>query len=302
MSVKQQAPERALAVYPDAAERARRLTSEGPLVVKVGGSIQDVPAQMAQVMGDAAALAAMGVAVVVVHGGGKAISAAMASAGLAPRFIAGQRYTDEATLAIAEKVLAQTVNAELCAMLSAGGARPAPLHSLGECVLAARRWMVESDLGLVGEVTAVRAERVRAILVEGRVPVIGPIALDEREASGGRRLNINADLAGGAVARALAPSRFVLVSDTAGVRSDPKDPATRLERLNEADVERLRASGAVDGGMLPKLHACFEAMGEGQASGGQRGVPIVDGRTAGALLRAALATVGEPIDGTWVTL
>ena len=80
MSVKQQAPERALAVYPDAAERARRLTSEGPLVVKVGGSIQDVPAQMAQVMGDAAALAAMGVAVVVVHGGGKAISAAMGRA------------------------------------------------------------------------------------------------------------------------------------------------------------------------------------------------------------------------------
>lgn len=274
------------------------------LVVKVGGSIQDNPAQMRAVMRDVAALVSMGARAVVIHGGGKAITAAMAKAGLQARFVQGQRYTDEATLRIAEDVLVGTVNRELLGYLEAEGCPSRGLHSLDGCVLRAQRAGTDAapgrpseDLGLVGRVTTVNAQEIVNVCESGAVPVIAPIAL-EASAENGQpgKLNVNADLAAGTVAAALGPDLFILVSDTPGVRTNPADPDSFAPTLSKADAERLTASGVIAGGMLPKLAACFEAL-----EGGTRRVCIVDGRHPGTLLAAVIAAPGEPIAGTWIT-
>ncbi|MBL8990352.1 MAG: acetylglutamate kinase [Phycisphaerae bacterium] len=265
------------------------------VLIKVGGSIQDDPAQITAVMRDAAAAARAGRPCVVVHGGGKAISAAMNAAGLTPRFVAGQRYTDGPTLEIAERVLAETVNRELCAALAGAGARPYPLHSLGTCVLMASRsgetgkpGQPPADLGLVGRVHTVAAEVLAGLCLQGFVPVIAPVAVESpRTAGSPGKLNVNADLAAGTVARALRPGAFVLVSDTPGVRTDATRYAPELDR---AAVAGLIASGVIDGGMLPKIQACLEAIDAGVPD-----VSIIDGRVPGALARAL---AGGPIEGT----
>lgn len=273
-------------------------TTSSTVVVKVGGSIQDDPAQIVEVMRDVAGAARAGRSCIVVHGGGKAISAAMNAAGLTPRFVAGQRYTDGPTLEIAERVLAETVNRELCAALADAGARPYPLHSLGTCVLLASRsgqtgkpGQPEADLGLVGRVHTVAGEVIRGLCLQGFVPVIAPVAVERPRVAGSPgKLNVNADLAAGTVARAVRPGAFVLVSDTPGVRTD----ATRYAPvLDHAAVGALIASGVIDGGMLPKIQACLEALDAGVPD-----VSIVDGRVPGALARAL---GGGPLDGTRLT-
>lgn len=261
------------------------------IVLKIGGSIQDDPAQLRAIAADAAALALQGAGVVVVHGGGKAISAAMRDAGLQPRFVAGQRYTDDATLAIAERVLVDTVNADLCAMIDEAGAPALGLHSRGTCALFADRagqpgpsGQPEIDLGHVGLVRSVATLVLRSLAHAGVVPVLAPVALERNPAPGAPgRLNVNADLAAGAVAAALRADRFVLVSDTAGVRRDPADPASTIPTLTRAHTDRLIDAGAIDGGMLPKLRACFMAL-----DAGVRHVSIIDGRHPGAVLRSIL--------------
>jgi acetylglutamate kinase len=286
---------------------AQRESVRGVLfVVKVGGSIQDDPGQVGAVMADAAALARAGGRVVVVHGGGKAITAAMGAAGLPARFVQGQRYTDAATLEVVERVLVGEVNAQLCAAVEAAGARGVACAPPLRPVLAGRRSPADNgeDLGLVGRVEAsgVEVARLRALLDEGVVPVVAPVALDLD--SPGGRLNVNADLAAGAVAAAMVPRSFVLVSDTAGVRADPAKPESALERMTGEDVARLRASGAISGGMMPKIEACLMGVRAGVAA-----VSIVDGRRPLALVKAACAGVGGSgggaswrgvIDGTWV--
>ncbi len=282
------------------AQHAHALTRvrDRRLVIKVGGSIQDQPAVMKSLMGEAAALALLGAKVCVVHGGGKAISAAMNAAGLQPRFIGGQRYTDAATLLIAERVLALSVNAELVRYVNESGARATGLHSLGACVLKAGRTLPakpELDLGLVGEVVDVDATVIGALCDAGVVPVIAPVALDAamddaHPSQGPGKLNVNADLAAGTVAAAIKPDALVLVSDTPGVRVKDGSYAKSLSR---EQVEALKREGVVDGGMLPKVRACEEAL-----AAGVRDVCIVDGREPGSLLGAAL---GLEVRGTVFT-
>lgn len=275
------------------------------VVVKVGGSIQDDVQQLALVASDIAVMRSVGAAVVVVHGGGKAISAAMKDAGLQPRFVQGQRFTDEATLKIAERVLAKVVNAELVGLIARAGVGEGSvmgLHSLGTCVLGAVRATKAGsaeDLGFVGVVPkgGVNVAVIRGLTNQGIVPVIAPVAMDlEGDGEGVGRLNVNADLAGGRVAAELRAAKFVMVSDTPGVRTDAKDASSYVKRLSRGDVERLKAAGVIDGGMLPKVQGCAMALeagvggvgGGGEGGGGGGGVWIVDGRVAGAALMAAV--------------
>ncbi len=252
-----------------------------PVVIKVGGSIQDDPAAMRSLMHQVALLSELGVTPAVIHGGGKAISAAMKTAGLTPRFVQGQRYTDEETLHIAERVLVHEVNRELVNAVHERGAQARGLHSLGLCVLRARR-VIEPDLGLVGRVHEVDAPVVRALCDAGIVPIIGPVAIDGERESGGGKLNVNADLAAGEVAFALGAGTLLMVSDTPGIRTGTA-PEVWAQRLSRDDLSRLRATGIIDGGMLPKVEACLRAL-----DAGARRVLIIDGRAPDAIVRTLL--------------
>ncbi len=299
-------------------QRLAALRTQG-IVIKVGGSIQDDAATLRAICHDAAALVSLGLRPVIIHGGGKAITAAMNAAGLAARFVQGQRYTDAATLAIVERVLCGDINRQILSDLAAHGVSAQGVHTLSGGVLFGTRTRAPAppappgrpappdtegeDLGLVGRVTRVNTPVLLGLCQAGVVPVLAPIAFDlahpaqpasTAPASPGK-LNVNADLAAGTVAAALGAHAFILVSDTPGVRlsSDPAAPCAPA--LTHADYQRATIAAVITGGMLPKLDACYEAVRAGVAR-----VAIVDGREPGALLTAALSEPGEDLPGTWV--
>lgn len=250
------------------------------VVVKVGGSIMDDPEALTKLLGDVCFMHAVGMRPIVVHGGGKGITAAMEEAGLEAQFVQGRRYTDERTLAIAEHVLVNQINAGMLQTIADNGYRGMGLHSLSSCVVFGKRLFLEGeggrkiDIGSVGEVTGVNSELLQALAESGTIPVIAPIARDQA----GGKLNINADSVAGHVASAIKAEKLVLVSDTHGIRKsdDVNDLARHLDR---AEIDGLIESGVISAGMLPKVEASLTAL-----EGGVAKAHIIDGRIPHALL------------------
>jgi len=249
-------------------------------VVKYGGSFMDDPDPTVRqrVATDLAFLAAVGINVVVVHGGGKAISKAMDAAGLKATFVNGLRVTDEAAIAIVKKTLDEVVNKDVCDTLVSVKARPKGLP--GDTVLVCERLQVDDDgnpcdLGYVGEVTEVKVKLIKKEIAEGFLPVISPVA----EGLDGKPYNINADTAAGRVASALRARRLVYMSDVPGLLADPKNPASLISTLKVGDVDGLKKKGVIDKGMRPKVASAVRALQEGV----QR-VHFVDGRMPHSLL------------------
>ncbi|MEM6750700.1 MAG: acetylglutamate kinase [Planctomycetota bacterium] len=250
------------------------------VVVKVGGSIMDEQSALHALAADIAFMSVVGMRPVVVHGGGKSISAAMAEAGLEAQFVQGRRYTDERTLAIAEHVLVKQINADLVSAIEARSCRAMGLHSLGSCAVFSKRLRLpgedgrQIDIGLVGEAEWVNDSLVSALCDGGIIPVIAPIA---RDAAGGK-LNVNADSVAGHVAAALRAEKLVLVSDTHGIRlSDNADDLA--SHLTRDEVNGLIETGVIGSGMLPKVEAAFTAL-----DAGVRKAHIIDGRIPHAML------------------
>ena len=250
------------------------------VVVKVGGSIMDEPDVLSNLLRDVCFLDAVGIRPIVVHGGGKGITAAMQEAGLEAHFVQGRRYTDERTLAIAEHVLCNDINRFMVRTINEFGHNAMGLHSLSSCAVFGRRLFLKGeegrkiDIGFVGEVESVNGELLRALTKAGTIPVIAPIARDRT----GSKLNINADSAAGCVAGAIPAEKLVLVSDTHGIRTGEGDE-TLASHLTKAEIEKLVADGVISSGMLPKVEACFAAL-----QGGANKTHIIDGRIPHSLL------------------
>lgn len=249
-------------------------------VVKYGGSFMDDPdpTVRTRVAADLAFLAAVGINVVVVHGGGKAISRAMDGSGLKANFINGLRVTDEATIAIVKKTLDEVVNKDVCDMLTSIKARPKGLP--GDTVLVCEKLATDDDghpldLGYVGDVTEVKVKLIKKEIADGYMPVISPVA----EGLDGKPYNINADTAAGRVASALRARRLVYMSDVPGLLADPKKPDSLISTLKISDVDGLKKKGIIDKGMRPKVQSAVRALQEGV----QR-VHFVDGRMPHSLL------------------
>ncbi len=250
------------------------------VVVKIGGSIMDEPDNLKALVGDVCFMAAVGMRPVLVHGGGKAINAALSEAGMESHFVQGRRYTDERTLAIAEHVLVNQINASIVGGAMELGQAAMGLHSLGSCAVFGERLRLEGeggrqiDIGLVGQVNWVNAELIHAVSAGGTIPVIAPIV---RDAAGGK-LNVNADSVAGRVAAELKADKLVVVSDTHGIRTSAEASETAAS-LTRAEIDGLIDSGVIAGGMLPKVEACLTAVG-----GGVPKAHVIDGRIPHALL------------------
>ena len=249
-------------------------------VVKYGGSFMDDPdpAARTRVAHDLAFLAACGINVVVVHGGGKAITKAMAESGLKATFINGLRVTDAATIAVVKKTLDEIVNRDVCEAVASAKARPKGLP--GDSVLVCQKLAEDDDgnpvdLGYVGDVTEVKVKLIKKEISEGFIPIISPVA----EGYDGKPYNINADLAAGRVASALRARRLVYMSDVPGLLSNPADPSSLISTLKTGQVEELKRRGVIDKGMRPKVQSAVRALQEGV----QR-VHFIDGRLAHSLL------------------
>jgi acetylglutamate kinase len=243
------------------------------VLVKVGGSVMEIDENLDSLMNDIAFMRAVGVKVVIVHGGGKAISKAIKASGHEPKFVDGLRVTDEVTMEIVRKTLNNVVNPDLVTRLCNRGANAKPLH--GNWLFTARK-ITNPDRGYVGEVTRVSARSVIEMLDAGIIPVVTPLGTGEDDA---HLYNINADYAAAALAKELKARKFALVSDVPGLLRDPDDPTTLLSTLRLSEIAILKADGTISGGMLPKIESCEDAIRQGVKK-----VHLVDGRMAHTLL------------------
>ncbi len=256
-----------------------------PLVVKLGGELLEDRGRLQTVTGALAGIARAGVPLVIVHGGGKEIDAALAAAGIAKRQVEGLRITDEPTLAVVVAVLAGAVNTRFVASLNTAGTAAVGLTGAdggcGRADAAPPHVTVDGlavELGRVG-VPAATADMtlVRTLIRDGFVPVIACLGLG---ADGGL-FNVNADTFAGHLAARLAARRLVIAGTTAGVLDGT---GATMAQLDPAAVDRLIADRTATAGMIAKLRACGHALAHGVAD-----VVIVDGRDGQALEQAAVA-------------
>ena len=250
------------------------------VVVKMGGSIMDDEQAIADIITDVVFMNSVGMRPVIVHGGGKAINHAMENSGLEVQFVQGRRYTDQRTLAVVEHVLCNEINRQLTTMIEALGSSAMALHTLASSVLYGEKLFLEAegrkiDLGYVGQVTGVNARLIELLCQADVIPVIAPLARDRA----GGKLNCNADTVAGEVAAALKAEKLVIVSDTHGIRSDPKDPQSLITDASEGQIRQMIQSGVIAGGMVPKVEACLRAL-----EGGVKRAHIIDGHFPHALL------------------
>lgn len=250
------------------------------VLVKVGGSVMEVPENLESLLTDIAFMNAVGIKTVLVHGGGKAISRGMEQAGIPPLFVLGLRVTTEETVRVVERVLKSEVNANVVRLLQKHKANARPLH--GDWIFAVEKKTgkdpatgADVDWGYVGDPVSVDTRPVLEMLNAGIVPAVTPLGTG----ADGKVYNVNADTAAAALAKAMKVRKLAFISDVPGVLMDVNDPASLLASLRISGVRKLKERGVVGGGMLPKLDSCVEAI---QAGVGK--VHLIDGRMPHSLL------------------
>lgn len=250
------------------------------IVVKFGGSAMEERRNVENILADVAFMECVGMKPVLVHGGGKAISKAMTEAGLQPQFIRGLRVTDEAAIKVVETTIRDTVNASLLEILNAKGAKAKRID--GNTIFEVEKRTVTDpatgeilDWGYVGEIKHVHAAPILECLRNEIIPVITPLG----NGPDGKLYNLNADDAAAAVARELRARKLAFLSDVPGLLKDRTDASSLLSTLHIKEVEALIASKVIDGGMLPKIRSCMEAL-----AAGVRKIHIIDGRLPHSLL------------------
>jgi len=245
-------------------------------VVKLGGSAMEEPAALRTTLQDVAALAALGLRPILVHGGGKAIDRALAAANIPTRKVEGRRYTDDATLDVVVRTL-QAESAGLVTQLRQLGGRAMTVHSGPHQTLFGERLTLAGgiDLGHVGRVTRVEGSLLTDLANAGIIPVVPCVA----QTDAGGWLNVNGDTAAAAVAAHLKAEKLDFLTDTPGILLDRNRPETLQPSLDAATVEELLARRIISDGMIPKVEACLDSL-----RAGVHKTHMIDGRQPHALL------------------
>ncbi|HWE55493.1 MAG TPA: acetylglutamate kinase [Acidimicrobiales bacterium] len=246
------------------------------VVVKYGGNAlaaSDGRDPLASFATDIVLMQSVGMRPVVVHGGGPQIGDLMTRLGKVPQFIDGLRVTDAETLDIARMVLVGKVNRDIVSAINVHG--PLAVGVSGEDAGLISAEAKDPELGFVGDVASVNPDLLNRLVAEDLIPVIATIGSDDT----GQAYNINADTAAGALAAAIRATKLVYLTDVDGIRTDRHDPATRISGISTEDLAGLIEDGTVDGGMIPKVRSCIEAVEGGVAS-----AHVLDGSAPHALL------------------
>lgn len=244
------------------------------IVVKIGGSTLG---SGDTTLSDAVLLKNLGIHVVLVHGGGAAITDWLKRMRKEAVFVDGLRVTDAETMQIVTMTLAGLVNKELVSQTIALGGRAIGLSGVDGGMLRGR--VKDARLGSVGEVTDVDMSLVVRASGDGYIPIIAPIALGES----GSQLNLNADTAAAEVAVGLGAEKLLFLTDVPGIKD--RD-GTLLTELDESRARNLIANGVITGGMIPKAAACIRALDVVHEA------HIVDGRQPHALIRELFTDLG----------
>jgi acetylglutamate kinase len=249
-------------------------------VIKYGGSAMESEEAVERLLRDVVFLEAVGINPVLVHGGGKAISAKMREAGITARFVNGLRVTDEASIRIVEDVLDREVNPLLVKAVGGFGAHAQGFT--GRDVLTAQKLPpvendkgAKEDLGFVGRVTGVDTAALEKSLREERLPVVSPVA----KGADGMTYNINADEAAAAIAGALRAAKLIFLSDVPGIMRDREDPGSLVATVRADQVNALIRQKVLEGGMIPKVQGAVAALRNGVGK-----THMIDGRLPHALL------------------
>lgn len=249
-------------------------------VVKYGGAfMDDADSEIrTRVATDIAFLHATGIKVVVVHGGGKAITRALNESMLETRFEHGLRVTDSDSMKVVDHTLNKIVNLEICEILQNKNAKPISIP--GNNILVCDKKQIEVDgkridLGFVGETHTVKTKIIKKALNDGYIPIVSSIACDED----GQIYNTNADEAAGRVATALRARRLVYLCDVPGLMRNMDEPESLISSLKAEEVAALIANGTISKGMIPKTNSAVKAL----ANGVQR-VHLVNGEQEHSLL------------------
>jgi acetylglutamate kinase len=255
------------------------------IVVKFGGhAMKDENGNFAKAI---AAALATGEKVVVVHGGGPQIDAALKAKQITSDWIGGFRVTTQAIFDVVEDVLVNQVGHEVAATLSKAAikAKAISARDLPTVIARRRTTLIDgtpADLGFVGEVQSVNPTQLLSLLESGIVPVVAPVSSDEDLVTG---LNVNADFAAAAIAAALGASALIVMTDVAGIYRNWPDKSSLIELISAAELESIKGSFAE--GMTPKVQAALDAL-----SLGAKAVRIIDGTDPDSFASALAGTGG----------
>lgn len=264
----------------DALPYIKRFSNE-KIVIKYGGSAQTSDTLKEQFAQDIVLLHLVGMKPIVVHGGGKSITDLLAELGVETTFVEGQRVTTKEVMRIAEMVLSGQINKEIVSLLDNHGSKAIGISGKDGGFLKGKPKDFK-NFGYTGQIEDVDPEIVNNIIEDGAVPVIAPIAGSSTMGHPG--FNINADLAASKIAVAMQARKVLFLTDTPGVLDKEMKLITNL---SIEKTEALKADGTIQGGMVPKVDACIEAL-----RGGVKKAHIIDGRVEHSLLLEILTSLG----------
>lgn len=264
----------------DALPYIKRFSNE-KIVIKYGGSAQTSETLKEQFAQDIVLLHLVGMKPIVVHGGGKSITDLLASLGVDTKFVDGQRVTTKEVMRIAEMVLSGQINKEIVSLLDNHGSKAIGISGKDGGFLKGMPKDFE-NFGYTGNIEHINPEIVTNIIDDGAIPVIAPIAGSSTMGHPG--FNINADLAASKIAVAMKARKVLFLTDTLGVLNKEMRLITNL---SIEKTESLKADGTIQGGMVPKVDACIEAL-----RGGVKKAHIIDGRVEHSLLLEILTSSG----------
>lgn len=252
------------------------------VVVKYGGAAMKESSLKEKVIRDIVFLSYIGFRPIVVHGGGPEINSWLDKLGIEPQFKDGLRVTDAATMEVVEMVLVGRVNKEIVSLINQAGGNAVGLCGKDGNLFQARPEGREG-IGFVGEVSSVKIQLLESLVSGGYIPVVSSVGADDS----GQAYNINADTVAGELAAALGAEKLILLTDTAGILRNYKDPSTLINKVDIQEARELIANGTVAGGMIPKVNCCVRSLAQGV-----RAAHIIDGRVPHALLLEVFTDAG----------
>lgn len=251
------------------------------VIIKYGGNAMINEELKQAVMNDIVLLSLIGVKVVLVHGGGPEINDMLKKIGKKSEFVNGLRVTDAETIDTVLMVLAGKVNKSLVNLIECIGGKSVGLCGLDGHMIEAEK--LDEDLGFVGKITDVNIEPITDLLDKGYIPVISTLGCDKD----GHVYNINADTAAARIAGAMKAESLISMTDICGILLDKDDPSTLLTNINTEKAHELMEQGVIQGGMIPKVECCLDAIHLGVNR-----VFILDGTKPHAILMEMLTDEG----------
>jgi acetylglutamate kinase len=262
------------------------------IVIKNGGNAMTTNMLKDAVIRDIVLLSLVGINIVLVHGGGPEITDMLNRVQKESVFVDGLRYTDKETMDIVQMVLCGKVNKNLVSLINSVGGKAIGMSGMdGGMINAVKIRNGDKEYGYVGEIVSIEPKIVNDVIEKGYIPVVSSVA---QGIDGSEVYNINADTVASELAVALGAIKLILLTDVKGVMLDPSDEDSLLSHISASDIADLIERKVINGGMLPKIECCLNAL-----NGGVERTHIIDGRIEHSILIELLSDEGI---GTMITI